>query len=248
MKKLNPVRLFVFITLTGLSTWTFSQPQSKEELHREYAYLAQQKTDCEDKIFNLQKKQEQTTSSIEIGKKDQDLIDVVYTKPAWDSTTPEIQLIAKNVHTDSENTYHMRIVLFTKRATEKSYKIHIKIPPETVKLDHIKDNPNTGSGIINVCKNWGSCAQSGRDMEGYTYTYYIKMTQKDFFAVISSKDITIRFFNIGIPDLTIPYSNVIKLNDLCTYLTLKQEIDDLNQQLKQIRKKMKDIEKRLNSV
>ena len=106
----------------------------------------------------------------------------------------------------------------------------------------MKEDSNLKSGIIDVCKNWGWCNQSGHGLEGYIYTYFILMQEEDFFNIISSKNITVRFFKIGIPDLVLPVSNVIKLNDLHAYLTSNQKIEKLNLQLRDVLNQLENLE------
>jgi hypothetical protein len=248
MKKLPLIKLFTFTLLIGFSGGIYSQPPSKEELQKEYAILKQQKENFRSQINVIVKKKEQATVSLEIRKNDLDEEIVIYTKPLRDLTAPEIQIIAKNANIDSQQTYHVRIELFAKSVTENSNKIFIKSSTETVKFDRIKDNSDKKTGIVKVCKNWGWCNQSGQSVEGYKYTYFIEMSKEDFYRIISSKDIKIRFFNIGIPDLSISYSNISKMNDLHTYLTSDQRIDMLNLQLREVLNKLSAIERLLNSA
>lgn len=248
MKKLPLIKLFTFTLLVGFSSGIYSQPPTKEELQKEYAILKQQKEDFQNQINVIVKKREEATSSLEIRKNDLDEEIVIYTKPLKDLTAPEIQMIAKNAIVDSKQTYHVRIELFARSVARNSDKIYIKSSTETVKFDRIRDNCNIKSGIVKVCKNWGWCNQSGQSVEGYKYTYFLEMSEEDFLKIISSEDIKVRFFNIGIPDISIPYSNTAKMNDLYTYLTSDQSIDMLNLKLKEVLNKLNAIERLLNSA
>ena len=248
MKTLPLIRLFIFILLISIPSGIYSQPPSKEELQKEYEILKQQKEDFQNQINIINTKKEVATASLEIRKNDLDEEIVIYTKPLNDLTAPEIQMIAKNAIIDSKRTYHVRIELFARSVARNSDKIYIKSSTETVEFDRIRDDSNIKSGIVKVCKNWGWCNQSGQSIEGYKYTYFLEMLEEDFLKIISSEDIKVRFFNIGIPDISIPYSNTAKMNDLYTYLTSDQSIDMLNLKLKEVLNKLNAIERLLNSA
>jgi len=248
MKKFLLLRLFIFSILIGFSSGMYSQPPSKEELQKEYDILRQQKEDFQNQINIINKKKEISSVSLEIRKNELNEEIVIYTKPIKDLTAPEIQMIAKNACIDSEKTYHIRIELFTRSVARNSDKIYIKSPTETVKFDRIYDDSNIKSGIVKVCKNWGWCNQSGHNIEGYKFTYFLEMSEEEFLKIVSSANIKVRFFNIGIPDMRIPYSNTSKMNDLHTYLTSDGRIDILNLKLKEVINKLSAIERLLNAA
>jgi hypothetical protein len=247
MKKSTPIKLIILVVLIGISSGIYSQPKSKEELQAEYVNLKQQKADCQNQINRIVTEKEQAAASLEIRKDDLAGIIVIYTKPTRDQTVDEIQMIAKNAFIDSTHTYHFRIELFAKSIAVISDKVLINSSLGKFKFDQLNNGSNIKTGIVDVCKNWGWRDQSGQGIEGYTYTYLLRITEEDFYKIISSEVIKVRFFNIGIPDLTISISDTFKMNDLHTYLTSDQRIDILKLQLREVLNELRDIEKLLNS-
>jgi len=204
MKKLTPIRLFILIAFMGFSTGIHSQPRSQKELKNEF------------------------TTSLEIKKDDFTEAAVIYTKPNRDLAIPEIQMIAQNIMLDSINSYHIRIDLFTQITSVNEDEVFIISSSEIHEFNAIEDNSNIKSRIVDVVSNWGWSNRKNFKVEGFIYTYFLETSEEDFFKIIASEDIKVRFSDMCDPVKVLTDSNTSKINDLYTFLTAGQRINRHN--------------------
>jgi hypothetical protein len=222
--------------------------QTKKELKKEFNLLKQRRASFQNQINQVVQKKKEAESSLEI------LIDdftggtVIVTKPKRGLSTPEIQMLAKKTIQDTLSVYQIGLELFTKSTAVNADKLYIKSTRKVHEFDVTKENFNVESTTVDASVNWGWGIKTGTEYEVFANTYFLDIDENDFFEILGSKEIKVRFSDKGVPDKDVSKSDILKMNNLYTYLTSDQRIDMLNKQLREVLNRLYEVEKLLESI
>jgi len=248
MNNIQNVFSVLFIVI-AFSFHCNSQSLSKSELKKELRELKSQAYTLEKQIKGINDRNREAREYIRTQTDDFTNAEVVSTKDrSGGLITPQYQMIASRIENGNSNLYRIGIEIYTQNSAVNSDKVYIKSDASVHEFDVTKDNFNVESATVDSSVNWGWGIKTGSETEVYQNTFFFTVPENEFFQIIASKDLKVRFSDIGVPDINIQNYDVENMNMLYYYLTSEDQLNMLSDQLNELKSRIYDIEGKIKSM